>query len=979
MKRSTARRLTLPLLALTIAASAVFVRHLPLLQETPFAWTRAWQTPSAVAVAADGSMAVVENSKRMVSVTDPQGRLRACIRGGSYDTDSFYYAEHVATDGESVVIAEVRHAQNSTFVLGERLLRYDMDGNRLEVLYAVEYERQEQPRQLGRIRSVKLGHGRISFAWANGMTAGASVCENGAARELFAVTLTGDDVLRAAFEPATGTLGFTTKKGGLGMAQDGGSIRWLAYGDGQRVPWSVDVTPGGQLLVSELVGGSVEAVTGETVTPLWQGGLVYELSAAEGGVAFTDGAAVYTPGAEDGAPVASASLALSPWYALQLTLTWLSAAYLLIVTLWLLWGLFGVLRARPATEARRRMLIVAASVLGTAVVLMAFLFSFLQGQMQRQSLANLSRLAESISATSAETVGPRLSRITSLSDYRGEDYGAVRAYLDAFCDASYRNGDNLYYILYRFDDTTLWGVMDYENTTGTRYPYCPLEGTLYGEVIATGRSVQVEGEANIYGMWSYAVAPIYGETGETVGLVEIGANQYGEVVARRTLIREALLGVLVALMMAMLLANEITAFRDERARLRAQRARGDAGVALGFVRPVLFLVFLADNMDAAFLPQLSAALGTRWAGFLGEGLASALPMAAQLFMIGVSALLAGRLLDRRRPRAVLAGGFLLQGAGVLMSVAAVLTQSYWALALGKAIGGLGTGVAVVGCNAAAGSAPEAGERQRLIAGLNVGLMTGVVLGSAVGGFAADYLGYPAAYGAAAVCVLLAGAYGWRSLGGVRRFSPETEDGAAACGSVRQFLRDPGVWGFLLCIMLPYMLMMYFKDYLFPLFASGLGKTESVIGSVMLAGGMLAIVLGEAAPGELIPRVGAWNAARLSSLVSLYALGLFALKPAFETAAVAICLLGVSASFGYAAQGAYYTELFQRAGVGAGKAMGVFSLFDNLGQTGGPLALSALLFLGAAAESGVIAVGALTLLAGTSLLKAGRKRFARHEG
>ncbi|HPS82459.1 MAG TPA: hypothetical protein PLP25_11440, partial [Candidatus Limiplasma sp.] len=132
------KALLLPLILMTIAASVVFVPKLQYLKETPLSAQRALRTPSSVSVAPDGSMAIVENSKMLVSLTDPQGRLRARIWGGSYDTDSFYYAEHVATDGESVVIAEVRHAENSTFVQGERILRYDMDGNRTEVLYEAE-------------------------------------------------------------------------------------------------------------------------------------------------------------------------------------------------------------------------------------------------------------------------------------------------------------------------------------------------------------------------------------------------------------------------------------------------------------------------------------------------------------------------------------------------------------------------------------------------------------------------------------------------------------------------------------------------------------------------------------------------------------------------------------------------------------------------------------------------------------------------
>jgi predicted MFS family arabinose efflux permease len=966
-----------PLIVITVATSVLLSRSLDFLRETPLSFSRAYQSPSAVAVAPDGSMAVVENSKMLLTVTDPQGRLRVRVRGGSLDTDAFYYAEHVATDGHSVVVAEVRHAQSSTFVESERIIRYDMDGMRLEVLYAAQYGKGEQPRQLGRIRSLRLTGGQVTFAWVHGTAVGASVCEASGTRELLRVRLKGDDVLRAAYDPAAAKLTFTTKKGLLGQAGADGAIAWLPYGDGVRVPWGVDVTADGTVLVSELISGQVEAITGGGARTLWQGGLTYDVAAVDGGVCFTDGERVIWLD-EAGTVLDSASqVALSPGFALRLVLTWASALYLVIVALWLVWRLLRLLRGQPFTEAKRRMFIASGSVLVTVVVVMGFLLSFAQRQMQSQTLGMLSQLAESISATSGAVFGDRLARINALSDYRGEDYTAVRDFMDAFCDASYRSDQNLYYILYRFEGDMLYGVMDYENTTGVRYPYCTLSGTVYGDVARTGKSLRVEGEMNIYGMWSYAVAPVYDGQELMVGLLEIGTNQYGEVVARQALIRGVLTGVLVALMMAMLLFNELTAFGDHLARRKVLRLAGGRRIALGFIRPLIFLVFMADNMDAAYIPQLSAWLGADTAAFLPPALAAALPMSFQLLAIGLSALAAGRVLDRSHPRSVLLGGFALQVAGVLTAIGALISGQYWLLLLAKGIGGVGTGAAVVTCNAMPARTDEPAEQQSLIAGLNVGVITGVVLGSSTGGYVAEYLGYWAAYVGAGLLVLTAAGLTLHSLRGSETLTLTEEDHAGRRGDTLRFLKNPKVFGFLLFIMLPYMLMMYFKDYLFPLFASDLGKTESVIGSVMLLGGALAIVLGDVVAGALIRRVGAWNAVRLSSLVSMYALGLFALNPRFETAVITICLLGIAASFGYASQGVYYNDLIRAGRIGDGKAMGVFSLFDNLGQTSGPLILSALLFMGVAAESGVIAVGAAGCVGLASLLaRKGRRRHDR---
>ena len=63
-------------------------------------------------------------------------------------------------------------------------------------------------------------------------------------------------------------------------------------------------------------------------------------------------------------------------------------------------------------------------------------------------------------------------------------------------------------------------------------------------------------------------------------------------------------------------------------------------------------------------------------------------------------------------------------------------------------------------------------------------------------------------------------------------------------------------------------------------------------------------------------------------------------------------------------------------IGDGKAMGLYSLFDNLGQTSGPLALGGLLFLGVALESGAIAVGATAMLGVATLVNRLRGKGAK---
>ena len=176
-----------------------------------------------------------------------------------------------------------------------------------------------------------------------------------------------------------------------------------------------------------------------------------------GKLAFSDGENVYVLDLSGNVISKTHSVTYSQAYHNNILLTWACGAFLLFVGLWLVAQLFKLLRGMPFSEARRRMLIASASVLVTVILVMAFLFSFVQKQMQNQIINSLSQLAESISVTSDETLGERFAAIQSLDDYRDEDYNEVRAYMDAFCNASYHNSSNLYYVLYRFDNTHALG------------------------------------------------------------------------------------------------------------------------------------------------------------------------------------------------------------------------------------------------------------------------------------------------------------------------------------------------------------------------------------------------------------------------------------------------------------------------------------------------------------------------------------------
>ena len=81
----------------------------------------------------------------------------------------------------------------------------------------------------------------------------------------------------------------------------------------------------------------------------------------------------------------------------------------------------------------------------------------------------------------------------------------------------------------------------------------------------------------------------------------------------------------------------------------------------------------------------------------------------------------------------------------------------------------------------------------------------------------------------------------------------------------------------------------------------------------------------------------------------------------ERSGEGVLLLSVAISFGYAAQSTYYSELPSVEHYGGGRAMGIYSLFENIGQTIGPMIYGLAMMLGYRSGLGLIGGAMLALL------------------
>ena len=282
-------------------------------------------------------------------------------------------------------------------------------------------------------------------------------------------------------------------------------------------------------------------------------------------------------------------------------------------------------------------------------------------------------------------------------------------------------------------------------------------------------------------------------------------------------------------------------------------------------------------------------------------------------------------------------------------------MEYLGLLLGKALIGIGVGALLVSSNSVAASAQSEEEAAEAFTAVNAGTLAGITVGAGIGSIILSFSNFATVYYAGGL-ILLLGLL-------LAIFGEDYKEAAMRRQREKmhalRFLADRSVWTFLLLMLMPFLIAISYREYFFPLYAAEMGVTETDIGRIYLLCGLVVIYLGPVLTRALIERLGGKWTTVLASGMMIIATLLFAFVPTMGAAVVGLLLLSVSISFGYAAQSTYYASLPSVKAYGESRAMGVYSLFDNGGQTLGPMVYGLALLGGY--QTGIMTIGVALLL------------------
>ena len=913
---------------------------------------------SEATVGATGHLLVIDQSMKTVLVVDENDRIDYKLTGGDAEY-SFYYAQHLAEDeAENIYIVDVEYGSRGNLLNSERIRLFD--GKGYETLWEQDYTADNDgPLQYSTVKSIYDDNGTIYFIRDTGenievyyfnSSNDAVMCRSVPARMKIndAVYDSGNDVIIAAY------------RNGSVVQYDKGDTagRDINLPEGIN-PWTMDMAndviylsdPNRCCIYTydlQGAGNTRELMT--TDCPVKQ---ICADTDADMLLGVDNIACVRTRLSDPGNLEYVSVFVNNDFYIT--VIIWIVAVFTTILALvFLVFGAIKLFYMALESESVLRILMVVLA----SIIISSFNTYILMGETkdERMQLRDDSvRVFAELMLSKIDT--ERLACIDSIDSFGSEDFIAVKEPLDEMIEVGYDSGIYYYYVIYTTDNVNINSVMDYEETVATGGAVYEFGDNDYSEVLRTGIPKNTN-EMSSYGAWSFVLEPIRNSSGRIVALLEVGQNLDRMQAEQTKLIKEMVLSVICcAVVMTMCMLEFLFLFNFIEERIEKKSIRTDDMPSRVPLRTLMFLSYAADSMQDVFMVLLCTEL---YDGSLpiGAGVAIALPMSVQLFLMAVFSVVGGRLAEKFGVKLSLVSGYILQAAGFIICFAC---GNYYGILVGKAFIGMGMGVIYVSCNTAASEADGEESSEKAFAGVSAGTLSGLTIGAGIssallsmGGYRLIYLVGALLLGIGFIISILmipfrktekAMLEAIRTKESAGEKDDDKEVGGTSAKSLVWFITRRKVVAFFIMILLPFMMSLSYREYFFPIIADGAGISETRIGQIYLLCGMVVLYIGPYIANGMIKRYGAGRSVVFSSILMAANMAIYVVFPTVYSAIAGVVILSLIISFAYTCQYTYFSELNEVKAYGGGKAMGIYSMMESAGQTLGPIVYGFLLSFG----------------------------------
>ena len=592
------------------------------------------------------------------------------------------------------------------------------------------------------------------------------------------------------------------------------------------------------------------------------------------------------------------------------------------------------------------------SILISAMLMEAFKDSY-RGKIEEQ----LESAAYSVAASVLEE---DLAQIHVTSDFGSEAYQHLRMAMEHAFPPEVSFFRSTYCNLLKMDreDQPGYAVAYLDQSIGVYFPLDEVEAEEVRSVYKSRSAVLNQTIEDVSGIYFSVKVPITGTEESVIGVVAVGVDASVVQDMIRGMQRDVLMSIAAMLLLLWVISNEIVAYtasRNAYANLVEENARKVSIQSVSVLRILVFVVFCAFNMVSSFLPvyilQMCGRFPDAW-----RGVAASLPMALNIFVMGIMSLVCVRLVNGLGVRRLLLLSALLSAGGYLLLW---LGPGYAAVVAGLLLDGLGVGLITNTIFVMIAGLSDERERQQSLSIYNTASLSGMNFGMLAGGLLASHVGQKNVFELVAVLwgLLFLSAWFLMKKAGDAHARQNTDEKSAGTLSTGKFLLSKPVWSFILLVQNPYIVFSSFVFYFVPIFCDRMGYNEIAASFFLLLYSETAVLLG-ATLTERVDRTFGNRGIYLGIALNVLALLSFYSTGSVGVLFITLIILGVSEAFSKPVQQEYFLRQKVVAQYGGDRAMGIYNFMENIGESMGPVifgAITAAGGIGAPVFLGIVAV------------------------
>ena len=745
----------------------------------------------------------------------------------------------------------------------------------------------------------------------------------------------------------TGSVVFTTRRGEIYRTTGEGTERIFfsrpkADGGEGAIPWDVTCGDGGTFYFTDLGRRGIYAIDADGASEVFYSDpdtIYYRASAQNGLVAVSESGILTLDGGRDS--VSAEFEAGGAVFASRVGM-WLAIFVFLAGGVWLIVSLSRFLIKKNSLVIKLSLAIIG-GMLFTAAIFCLSVTRNITARMTQEMQNRLTNVAELLAM---QIPGTAFAELDSIDDLMGEQYEKVTGPLE---NVMLQRDEyaRMYCVLYKIIDGSIAEVYESDRNHGiVNYPYgWPLEGSDEMEILSTGNPKAYTQPSWVDGGVIFALCPIYGETEEPLGLIEVGSDLAEFKRENRKLILTLFLSVISVSVTMIIVVLELMVFADGRGKMLEQAALGSPCIPVDLMRSAVFLVYFVTNITTSFLPLYARDMILTESGFpFPMEFLIAAPISADVSMGAIGSLLGDWITRKLGLRRTAIMGGLVTTAGICLETA---SRGIFTLTAGFAVCGFGCGIILFLAHLKIAGEKDRTEKDRGFAGIAVAMTSGINGGVVFGAFLINWLPQRAVFAVSAAVSLALLAFSVRYMTKLEFFSLRQDEEQGKTGKIGtlRFLFSPGTFLYLLALWGPAIASGYFLIYLFPIVGFDLGISESNIGYAFLLNSLVVILFSSPLTRAASSKLGKPVSLTLWTLIYAGSFVLVAFYPNIPALLLALVLMGFADSFGQSLSSSYYTELPEVVQYGYGRAIGISNVADNVFQTLGPFVFSYALHVG----------------------------------